>query len=67
MEHDPRGFLGFVKRAYGRLVDCPRGNHRRSAREAVLSGDEYISSCLNCGVPMVRVSKRNWVVDPRRS
>lgn len=46
---------------------CLAGVHHRShARAHKVSGDGgYRSYCDFCGVPMVRLSKRNWVVAPR--
>lgn len=60
------GLDGLLRRLFGRMFLCPLNKHRRSASEVRQSGDLYVSHCRNCGVPMIRLSKRNWVVDDRR-
>ncbi|MBA4042594.1 MAG: hypothetical protein C0474_12565 [Sphingobium sp.] len=44
-------------------VGCLTGTHFRSAKRAVHNPntDKYESICSYCGVPMVRLAKRNWV------
>lgn len=61
------GLLGSLKKAYGRLVLCPRGKHVRSRRRVRKSGEQYRSTCHYCGIPMVRVRKRHWIVDEREA
>lgn len=45
-------------------VRCLFGHHERSAHHArrVPDTESYESVCTYCGVPMQRLSKRNWVV-----
>jgi hypothetical protein len=62
-EDDKRGFLRILDSLYGRMFRCPRGKHKRSSSRIRKSGDQYTSSCRK---PMVRLSKRNWVLDDRR-
>lgn len=62
----PGGFA-FLRKIWGRLVYCPRGKHRRSIKHVRKSGEQHLSRCHYCGVPMVRVAKRNWIVDQRRA
>lgn len=53
--------------AKGRL-GCIAGKHERSSRAARRNADTelYESVCSYCGVPMVRLAKRNWIVKPKR-
>lgn len=53
---------------FGGRLRCVVGSHHRSATKARrTSGEEqYESVCTYCGVPMVRLAKRNWVVKPKR-
>lgn len=53
----------FIRRAYRRLVRCPRGLHSRSLEHVRPESDRYVSQCEGCGARMVRLSKRNWIVD----
>lgn len=43
---------------------CLVGEHHRSASRVFRpeGSDRYESVCSYCGVPMVRLSKRNWIV-----
>jgi len=51
----------------GRLA-CMRGQHTRSAKHAVRSGDgdHYESICVYCKKPMKRLAKRKWVIAEKR-
>lgn len=60
-EHD----VGLARRLYERLFFCPRGKHERSFSQVRPNGDSYVSNCRGCGVRMVRVAKRKWVIDSR--
>ena len=31
------------------------------------AGDQYTSRCRSCRKPMVRIAKRNWMLDDRRA
>jgi hypothetical protein len=53
-----------VKWLKGRL-NCLRGKHTRAEFAVRPVGDTYESKCAYCHVPMVRLSKRNWIVKPR--
>ncbi len=61
-----RGLLATLRTLYGRIMLCPRGKHVRSRRRVRKSGDQYLSRCHYCAIPMVRIAKRHWVVDDRR-
>lgn len=52
--------IGWIK---GRAL-CVTGKHHRSMSRAhrPKGSDRYESVCSYCGVPMVRIEKRNWVV-----
>ncbi|MCH4891842.1 MULTISPECIES: hypothetical protein [unclassified Sphingomonas] len=54
-----------ISRVVG-LVGCVQGRHERDAARAVPDGDQYVSRCAHCGVPMRRLAKRKWVVERRR-
>lgn len=43
---------------------CLTGEHQRSGSRVFRpeGSDRYESVCTYCGVPMVRLAKRNWVV-----
>lgn len=43
-------------------INCLRGRHERSAKRARRVDGRYESVCSYCGVPMVRLSKRNWIL-----
>jgi len=45
-----------------------RGQHQRSAKHAVRSGDgdHYESICVYCKKPMKRLAKRKWVIAEKR-
>lgn len=59
--------LGGAFAALYRLVfHCPRGKHSRSLDHVAPEGDRYVSQCVGCGTRMIRLSKRNWIVDPDR-
>lgn len=45
----------------GRL-NCVRGKHERSASAVRRVSGTYESKCAYCGVPMLRLAKRNWIV-----
>ena len=62
-----RGALRILDSRYGRMFRCPRGKHKRSSSHIRKSGDHYTSRCRSCRKPMVRLSKRNWVLDDRRA
>lgn len=64
-DQEPGGF-SLLKKIWARLVHCPRGKHRRSRKLVRKVGEQHLSRCHNCGIPMVRIAKRNWVVDDRR-
>lgn len=55
-----------IKWIVGR-AKCLTGTHERSQRHAQKIGDDesYTSKCQYCGVPMRRITKRNWVVEKR--
>ncbi|MBX9796106.1 hypothetical protein [Sphingomonas sp.] len=46
---------------------CLIGVHHRSHARAYRPAKDsiYLSYCEYCGVPMKRLSKRNWVVQPK--
>ena len=46
---------------------CLTGEHKRSASRAFRpeGSEKFESVCVYCGVPMVRLAKRNWIVKPR--
>jgi transcription elongation factor Elf1 len=67
VEDHQRGFLRILDSLYGQMFRCPRGKHKRSSSHIRKSGDHYTSRCLSCRKPMVRLSKRNWVLDDRRA
>lgn len=50
-----------VKWLKGRL-NCVAGQHARSEFAIRPVGDTYESKCAYCGVPMLRLAKRNWIV-----
>lgn len=62
-----KGFLGNLRKIYGRIMLCPKGKHVRSRRRVRKSGEQYRSTCHYCGIPMVRVRKRHWIVDERQA
>ncbi len=62
-----RGALRILKSLYGRMFRCPRGKHKRSSSHIRKAGDQYTSRCRSCRRPMVRLAKRNWVLDDRRA
>ena len=66
-EVEKRGALRILKSLYGRMFRCPRGKHKRSGSHIRKAGDQYTSRCGSCGRPMVRLAKRNWVLDDRRA
>ena len=66
-EDDKRGFLRILDSLYGRMLRCPRGKHKRSSSHIRKAGDQYTSRCRSCSKPMVRLSKRNWVLGDRRA
>lgn len=45
----------------GRL-DCLRGKHARSEAAIRRVAGTYESKCSYCGVPMLRLAKRSWIV-----
>ena len=53
------------RKLLNRIFLCPRGKHERSFEHVRRQGDRYVSKCRGCGVPMVRLAKRNWVIDTR--
>ena len=61
-----KGGLAIFRKLIGRVLLCPRGKHRRSRRRVRKSGSQYVSRCHYCGTPMVRIAKRQWIVDERR-
>jgi transcription elongation factor Elf1 len=66
-EHDKWVFLRFLDDLFGRMFRCPRGKHKRSRGRIRKTGDKYTSRCRSCRKPMVRLAKRNWVLDDRRA
>ncbi|MCZ8036428.1 hypothetical protein [Novosphingobium sp.] len=60
------GGLSLLRKLWGRIAYCPRGKHRRSRRLVRKVDQQHLSRCHYCGIPMVRIAKRNWVVDERR-
>lgn len=50
-----------IKWLKGRL-HCLKGQHARSDFAIRPVRDTYESKCAYCGVPMLRLSKRNWIV-----
>lgn len=56
---------GLARRIYERLFRCPLGKHSRNFEDVRPEGDRFVSKCRGCGVKMLRLSKRNWVVDSR--
>jgi transcription elongation factor Elf1 len=66
-EDDKRKLLRTLGKLYGRMFRCPRGKHKRSRDKIRKTGDKYTSRCRSCGKPMVRLTKRNWVLDDRRA
>lgn len=49
------------------LLGCLFGKHLRSIEDArfpAANKDLMKSKCTFCGVPMKRLAKRRWVVDP---
>ena len=62
-----KGLFGLIIRIYGRVMRCPRGQHYRSRKLVRKRGEQHISRCYCCGAPMVRLAKRNWVVDTKRT
>lgn len=67
VEDHQRGFLRLLDSLYGQMFRCPRGKHKRSRNHIRKSGDHYTSRCHSCRKPMVRLSKRNWVLNDRRA
>lgn len=61
-----KGLFRNLRRLYGRIMLCPRGKHVRSRRRVRKSRTQHLSRCHYCGKPMVRIAKRQWVLDPRR-
>lgn len=59
------GLASFFRKLWQRVWYCPRGKHRRDLRQVRASGETYVSRCVGCSVPMIRKSKRNWIVDTR--
>jgi len=50
------------------LARCAVGKHERSVERArrIGNSEQFESVCQHCGVRMVRLAKRNWIVQPRR-
>ena len=42
--------------------NCMRGKHARSEHAVRPVGGTYESRCAYCGVPMLRLAKRSWIV-----
>lgn len=53
-----------IKWLKGRL-NCLKGRHARSEFAIRRAGDTFESECVYCGVPMLRLAKRNWIVKRR--
>jgi transcription elongation factor Elf1 len=66
-EDDKRGLLRILDSVYGRMFRCPRGKHKRSSSHIRKAGSQYTSRCRSCRKPMVRIAKRNWMLDDRRA
>ena len=66
-EDDKRGLLRILDSLYGRMFRCPRGKHKRSSSHIRKAGSQYTSRCRSCRKPMVRIVKRNWMLDDRRA
>ena len=62
-----RGVLRILGSLYGRIFRCPRGKHNRSSSHIRKAGERYTSRCRSCRKPMVRIAKRNWILDDRRA
>lgn len=60
------GERGLLRYVVGR-ARCLVGKHERSVGQAraIENSEQFESVCRYCGVPMVRLAKRNWVVKPR--
>lgn len=65
-EEQRGGPLSIFRKLIGRLTRCPLGKHSRSLRHVQKKGDQYTSRCYYRGIPMVRLQKRQWIVDVRR-
>jgi len=60
-----RGIGSLLSRLWQRIWLCPRGKHHRDLKRVRPQGETYVSRCRGCAVPMIRKSKRNWIVDTR--
>ena len=41
--------------------------NKRSSSHIRKAGSQYTSRCRSCRKPMVRIAKRNWMLDDRRA